>query len=88
MQIYVFKCEVLRKALIVFRQQVPKSLVPKIPLCYADGINDMNGKFLCPLTGLNDFDILGATPIIREKINEHKRNVATVENQAHSAIEK
>lgn len=28
------------------------------------GIHDMNGKFLCPLTGLNDFDILGAAPII------------------------
>lgn len=34
----------------------------------------MNGKFLSPLTGLNDFDILGAAPIIREK-NKREANV-------------
>lgn len=36
-------------------------------ICYYDEITDMNGKFLFPLTGLNDFDILGAAPMIREK---------------------
>lgn len=36
----------------------------------------MNGKFLYPLTGLNDFDILGAAPIIREK-NKRANNVNT-----------
>lgn len=44
----------------------------------------MNGKFLSPLTGLNDFDILGAAPIIREK-NKREANVnkPTPELSAH-----
>lgn len=43
--------------------QMSESTVPKY-ICYSKSTGNMNGEFLCPLTGLNDFDILGAAPII------------------------
>lgn len=50
-----------------YKPRNPENFLSTNARCYFGGIDDMNGKFLCPLTGLNDFNILGAAPIIREK---------------------